>query len=75
VKGSKVLVQLFSWLIPGKPGDAVWFTKAFLRSDKCRLYTDENVWRSAGDAESRAPGWLGKKAPAVPAAATAEGPV
>jgi hypothetical protein len=59
VKGSRVLVQLFSWRVPGKLGDAVWFTKAFLRSKKCRLYTDENVWRSTGDAESRTAGRLG----------------
>jgi 5-methylcytosine-specific restriction protein A len=52
VDGDICLVQLFGWF-HGDPTNVVPIKKAEIYSERCRLYADEETWRTAATSESR----------------------
>jgi hypothetical protein len=52
VDGDVVIAQMFSWLT-GDPTNFQTFDKAFMYSDRCKLYATQEAWNHAAEMESR----------------------
>ena len=50
--GDVVLAQMFSWLT-GDPTNVQTFEKAYLYSDRCKLYATQEAWNLAAEKASR----------------------